>query len=99
MQSVAALDFARSVTISPDGTSAYVASANSGAVSIFDRNTTTGALTQKPGDGSAVWRGHQSRIDDELGTCGRGAGSAADLRRQTGRNHAPATDGGGMPGP
>ena len=44
-----ALDGAISVTVSPDGKSAYVASYDSGAVAIFDRNTTTGALTQKPG--------------------------------------------------
>ena len=34
--------------VSPDGTSAYVASQTSKAVAIFDRDTTTGALTQKP---------------------------------------------------
>ena len=44
-----ALDQASTVTISPDGRNAYAASAISGSVSIFDRNTTTGALTQKPG--------------------------------------------------
>ncbi len=42
-----ALDGAFSVTVSPDGKSAYVASYNSDAVAVFDRDTTTGALTQK----------------------------------------------------
>ena len=41
------LVFAYSVTVSPDGRSAYVASRDSGAVAVFDRDTTTGALTQK----------------------------------------------------
>ena len=42
-----ALNGASSVTVSPDGKSAYVASAISDAVAVFDRDTTTGALTQK----------------------------------------------------
>ncbi|MGB2852733.1 MAG: hypothetical protein WBC01_13830, partial [Solirubrobacterales bacterium] len=37
-----ALIGANSVTVSPDGTSAYAASRFSGAVAVFDRNTTTG---------------------------------------------------------
>jgi 6-phosphogluconolactonase (cycloisomerase 2 family) len=45
----ASLDGAFSVTISPDGTNVYMASIVSDAVAIFDRNTTTGALTQKAG--------------------------------------------------
>ncbi len=49
-----ALDRAISVTISPDGTSAYVASVISDAVAIFDRNPTTGALTQKPGTAGCI---------------------------------------------
>jgi len=48
-QDGAGLDDIRYVTASPDGNSAYAASASGGAVSIFDRNTTTGALTQKAG--------------------------------------------------
>ena len=42
-----ALDGAYSVTVSPDGKSAYVASVFSDAVAVFDRDTTTGKLTQK----------------------------------------------------
>ncbi len=49
-----ALDNAVSVTISPDGANAYVASVNSNAVAIFDRNTTTGALTQKAGTAGCI---------------------------------------------
>ncbi len=49
-----ALNGARSVTVSPDGANAYVASYNSNAVAIFDRNTTTGALTQKPGTAGCI---------------------------------------------
>jgi hypothetical protein len=49
-----ALENARSVTISPDGTSAYVASVISNAVAIFDRDPTTGELTQKPGTAGCI---------------------------------------------
>ena len=42
-----ALNGAYSVTVSPDGKSAYVASSQSDAVAVFDRDTTTGKLTQK----------------------------------------------------
>jgi len=48
------LDSASSVTISPDGKSAYIASFGSSAVAAFDRNTTTGALTQKSGTEACV---------------------------------------------
>ena len=48
------LDGATSVTVSPDGNSAYVASAEGGAVAVFDRDTTTGALTQKAGTDACV---------------------------------------------
>jgi len=43
-----ALDDACSMTVSPDGRSAYVASGMSDAVAVFDR-AANGALTQKPG--------------------------------------------------
>ena len=49
-----ALDGAVSVTVSPDGTSAYVASVDSDAVAAFDRDPTTGALTQKTGTDACV---------------------------------------------
>ena len=41
-----ALDFAKSVAVSPDGNTVYVASFVSDAVARFDRNTTTGAIAQ-----------------------------------------------------
>ncbi len=44
-----ALDTAGSVAVSPDGGSAYVASASSNAVAVFDRDPDTGELTQKAG--------------------------------------------------
>ena len=50
----AALNAPYSVTLSPDGKSAYVASDLSRAVAVFDRNTTTGVLTQKPGVAGCV---------------------------------------------
>jgi DNA-binding beta-propeller fold protein YncE len=37
------------VVVSPDGKNVYVAARGSGAVAIFDRDSSTGALTQKPG--------------------------------------------------
>jgi DNA-binding beta-propeller fold protein YncE len=47
---------ARSITVSGDGKNVYVASASSslGGVAIFDRNTSTGALTQKAGTAGCV---------------------------------------------
>jgi DNA-binding beta-propeller fold protein YncE len=48
-QNGAALDTAASVAASPDGTSVYVAAAGSDAIAVFDRDPTTGALTQKTG--------------------------------------------------
>jgi DNA-binding beta-propeller fold protein YncE len=47
-QSGAGLSAARSVAVSPDGTSAYVASVAGDAIAVFDRDPATGALTQKP---------------------------------------------------
>ena len=41
------------VTVSPDGESVYVVS-GADAIAIFDRDTTTGALTQKPGAAGCV---------------------------------------------
>jgi DNA-binding beta-propeller fold protein YncE len=42
------------VAVSPDGTSVYVASVDSNAVAILDRDTASGALTQKPGTAGCV---------------------------------------------
>jgi hypothetical protein len=49
-----ALDGAGDVAASPDGEHVYVASGASGAVAIFDRDPTTGALTQKPGTAGCI---------------------------------------------
>ena len=48
-----ALDSARSVTVSPDGSSAYVASGSIGAVAVFDR-AADGTLTQKAGAAACI---------------------------------------------
>ncbi|MDP8907903.1 MAG: YncE family protein [Chloroflexota bacterium] len=48
-----ALDAARSVTVSPDGKNAYVASSSSGAVAVFDR-AADGTLTQKPATAGCI---------------------------------------------
>jgi DNA-binding beta-propeller fold protein YncE len=42
---VAGLDGARGIAVSPDGKSVYVASGDGDALAVFDRNTTSGALT------------------------------------------------------
>ena len=49
-----ALDAVGDVTVSPDGKSVYATSINSDAVAILDRNTTSGALTQKAGIAGCV---------------------------------------------
>ncbi len=48
------LNGARGVAVSPDGKSVYVASAVSNAVARFNRNTTTGAITQPAGAAGCV---------------------------------------------
>ncbi len=45
------------VAMSADGKSLYVAASGSGAVSIFDRDPATGALTQKPGTAGCISQG------------------------------------------
>src|SRR5262249_31484904 len=42
------------LVVSPDGESAYAASADDAAVAIFDRDPRTGALTQKPGTAGCI---------------------------------------------
>ena len=49
-----ALDLAIGVVVSPDGESVYAAARNSSAVTIFDRNPLTGALTEKAGTAGCV---------------------------------------------
>jgi DNA-binding beta-propeller fold protein YncE len=52
----AGLTGARGITVSPDGQNVYVA-ADGGALSIFTRDGTTGALTQPPGMGGCISQG------------------------------------------
>jgi DNA-binding beta-propeller fold protein YncE len=53
-----ALDGPVSVVVSPDGKTVYVAAAESDAVAVFDRNASSGALTQKAGVAGCVsWTG------------------------------------------
>jgi 6-phosphogluconolactonase (cycloisomerase 2 family) len=69
------LDGVRALAVSSDGTSVYGASELSGAVSIFRRDLTTGALTQPAGTAGCV---SQSGTG---GACasGRAIGGAADV--------------------
>jgi DNA-binding beta-propeller fold protein YncE len=63
-----ALNVARSVAVSADGKSVYVASFASDAVSVFERDTATGRLTQPGGAAGCV-----SETGSD-GTCGDGRG-------------------------
>ena len=63
-----ALNDNRGVTVSPNGKSAYVASYGSSGVAVFDRNTTTGVLTQKSGTDACISE------DGSSGDCTDGAG-------------------------
>jgi DNA-binding beta-propeller fold protein YncE len=47
----------RAIAVSPDGRNLYVASSSSNAIAIFDRNKSTGALTQPKGDGGCIASG------------------------------------------
>jgi len=49
-----ALDGPKAVAVSPDGASVYVTAELSGAVAVFARDPTTGALTQLPGTAGCV---------------------------------------------
>ena len=48
------LDAPERIAVSSDGRNVYVASKLSGAVAVFDRDTATGALTQKAGLGACI---------------------------------------------
>jgi DNA-binding beta-propeller fold protein YncE len=62
-----ALDGPQGVAVSPDGKSVYVASQNSNAVARFDRNPTTGAITQPAATAGCI-------SDDGSGPCADGHG-------------------------
>ena len=72
------LDGPRSVAVSPDGKSVYVASPDSNAVARLNRNTTTGAITQPAGS-------RRLRQRDGAGPCADGHG----LTARTGWRSAP----------
>ena len=69
------LDGVRALAVTPDGTSVYGASELSGAVSVFRRDLTTGALTQPAGTVGCV---SQSGTGGACAT-GRAIGGAADV--------------------
>src|SRR4051794_2610255 len=78
-----ALAEAQNLTVSADGKSVYVASA-SGAVAILDRNTTTGALSQKAGtagcvseDGSSATCQDGKALDSAIGVAASADGKSA----------------------
>ena len=71
-QNGTALNHPLGVTASPDGKSVYVASGESDAVAIFDRNPATGALSQKPGTAGCI-SGDGSGGACQQGTALRGA--------------------------
>jgi len=48
------LDGPHGIAIAPNGKTLYVASIRTDAILVFDRNTTTGALTQKPGNAGCI---------------------------------------------
>lgn len=70
-----ALDGPLRVVISPDGENVYVSSLVSGAISVFDRDQGSGALTQKEGTAGCI------SADGVGGECaiGRAIGSTFDL--------------------
>jgi DNA-binding beta-propeller fold protein YncE len=61
-----ALEYPQAVTVSPDGTSVYVASENTDGVAVFRRNTTSGQLSQLAGTTGCVSE------DGSLGLCADG---------------------------
>src|SRR3954451_6237448 len=78
-----ALGEAQNLVLSADGKSVYVASA-SGGVAILDRNTTTGALTQKAGtagcvseDGSGATCQNGNGLDTAIGVAASADGKSA----------------------
>jgi hypothetical protein len=65
----------RSIVVSPDGRNVYLVSAEYGSVSIFDRDTATGVLTQKAGTAGCI---HQSTATVPADTGCNGSGRAMD---------------------
>lgn len=70
-----ALDSVVSITISPDGKNAYSASSsNGGGLAIFDRDLTTGILTQKAGLEGCITESGSAGAPLEPGVCSEGNG-------------------------
>src|SRR5688572_28219715 len=70
----AALEGAAAIAVSPDGTSAYVASSSDDAVAVFDRGA-DGTLVQEPGAAGCISESGAGRCRD--GTALDGATSVA----------------------
>lgn len=62
-----------SVTVSPNGETVYLVSAEYGSISVFDRNQTTGALTQKTGTAGCIQQSDNTgRRPNDCDQTGRG---------------------------
>jgi DNA-binding beta-propeller fold protein YncE len=70
------LDGGSSVVVSPDGKNAYLTANGSSAIAIFDRNPSTGALTQKAGAAGCITN---ALGDVTCDTSGRGIGAATTV--------------------
>lgn len=61
------------VTVSPDGNNVYLASAEYASISVFDRDPTTGALTQKTGTAGCIQQStNVNRRPNDCDQTGRG---------------------------
>jgi DNA-binding beta-propeller fold protein YncE len=61
------------VTVSPDGNNVYLVSAEYGSISVFDRDPTTGALTQKAGTAGCIQQStNGNRRPNDCDKTGRG---------------------------
>jgi 6-phosphogluconolactonase (cycloisomerase 2 family) len=73
-----ALGAAHNVVVSPDGLNVYVSSDGFDSIAVFDRDTTTGELTQKAGSAGCVVNGPSADVAGCDNT-GRGMSFARDL--------------------
>ena len=65
-----AMDDPTAVAVSPDGSSVYVTSDNSGEIAIFDRYPTTGGLVQKPGTAGCIAQEGEDGCQSETAIAG-----------------------------
>jgi len=69
-----------SVTVSPDGRNVYMVSAEYGSISVFDRDQTTGALTQKSGSAGCIQQSDNTgRRPNDCAQNGRGMGAILQI--------------------